>query len=62
MDKCLETSGHMKTDEEFSVRLLVLPDTVPQCHLSIISSAGSRPQDLGGGRGGGGRGGGHPDP
>ena len=49
MDKCLETSGHMKTDEEFSVRLLVLPDTVPQCHLSIISSAGSRPQDLKGG-------------
>ena len=26
MDKFLETSGHVKTDEEFSVRLLVLPD------------------------------------
>ena len=26
MDKCLETSDGMKTDEAFSVRLLVLPD------------------------------------
>lgn len=32
MDKCLETSDDIKTDEEFSVRLLALPD---KCHNAI---------------------------
>ena len=35
MDKCLETSDCMKTDEAFSVRLLMLPD---KCHNAIYNN------------------------
>ena len=35
MDNCLETSDGMKTDEHFSVRLLVLPD---KCRNAIYNN------------------------